>query len=135
MDISNLEINQSDLSGELATNASKFAYVSERFVQALGEYDKAQVELDRQYAQLDSQIRENAQAEGKKLTERLIENEIKLNENYSHFQSKLLTARTKKELLKSLRDAWSTRSDSLMKLVSVSKDEHSKTISLSAYSK
>jgi len=133
MDISNLNINQSDLTNELATNASNFAYVSERYVQAMGEHDKAQLELERLYAQLDADIRERAVADGKKLTEKLIESEISLNDSYYHCQQKLLQTKTKRELLKSLREAWGIRSDSLMKLVSVYKDEQVKTFNLSDY--
>jgi len=115
LDIRKLEISD-DIDKELATQSAIYMYVAEQAITAEAEYEKLKFKLEEYEVTLDKNIREALEQEGKKTTEKMLENEIKRNKMYQKLRSKLIELRAKRDLLKNLKEAWYMRKDMLVQI-------------------
>ncbi len=122
-DYKNLVIDRENINEEIATQASKFLYIAELCCSMQGKYDIAQKELEDLRVQIDSEVREDARNNEIKLTEKAIEVKIKLDVTYSKKTFDLINLKTKTNLLKSLKEAWSMRGNNLSLIVKTMHDE------------
>ena len=111
-----LKINENNLDAELSEQASKFLHIAEKAVQAEKEYQDWKLQVETLEVNLDKQIREQFEAEGKKITEKQVEMEVKSNRVYQEARKKLIELSAKRDLLKNLRDAWYMRKDLLIQM-------------------
>lgn len=109
-------INQADIGGEMQKQPAHFFYIAEQAVQAEAMFETGKFKLDQTVATLDSQIREKAANEGKKLTEKLIEKEVELHPSYKDAKVHLIKAKANKEMWKAKREAWYQRKDMLVQM-------------------
>jgi hypothetical protein len=73
-------------------------------------------EMDERTAKIDAMVRESLTAEGKKATEKMVEQGIIGNLEYQKMQRQLIRLRTEREMLKALKEAWHMRKDMLIQL-------------------
>ena len=118
-----LSIDTTDISNELATQAEKFVFVAEKFFHFQGQYDLSQRRLEELYAQLDGEVRREAENSGKKITEKAIEAQIKLNPIYKQKQEEVIKLKIQVGLLKSLKEAWIMRGENIHALARNMRDE------------
>ncbi len=106
------------LSGNLAddfSNQAKYvAIIGFGYERALRLVAQLEVQLDRIYALCDARARNNALVENRKVTEKIIEGEVKTSEEYQLHQNKLLEARYQSGILKTLKEALVHKKDALV---------------------
>ncbi len=111
-----LKINEHDLSKELSMHAANYMYVADQAVRAEAVYDTKKYNLDQLAAELDSQVRIKAEADGKKVTEKAIEKEVEKHPSFKNAKLALIKAKAERNLLKANQEAWYQRKDSLIQL-------------------
>jgi hypothetical protein len=111
-----VDIDESDLSEELCKQAARFIFVAEKYVAAEGRYMAFKTEMDERTAKIDAMVRESLTAEGKKATEKMVEQGVIGNLEYQKMQRQLIRLRTEREMLKALKEAWYMRKDMLIQL-------------------
>ena len=93
----------------------------DNYVQNLASFcknrDEIKVAMERLYANLDGIVREAASAEGKKITENMIQNEIIRNLQYADLQQKYIDACAKVKEAEIIREDFQQRKDMLKLLV------------------
>jgi len=115
-DLRNVAINKTDLSDELCKQAANYLFVAEKSIEAEEAYERQKLTLKEFEAQLDAEIRAKALAEGKKLTETSIENEILRNADRGAMAVKLIQLGAIKDRIRAIREAWHMRKDLLIQL-------------------
>lgn len=113
-----IEIDEANLSSELSTHAAKMVFVAEEAVRAQLAYDQFKLKAAELAARIDMEVRQEAEAEGKKLTEKAIENRVACDENYKKATMHLLGLKAHAEMMKARREAWKERGSMLVQLSS-----------------
>lgn len=114
--MSDIKIDEHNLSMEMANQAANFLYVSEQAVKAEAVYDTVKFSADQLVAELDREIRTKAAGEGKKITEKQIEMEVELEPRNREMRLKVIKAKAEKDMLRAKRDAWYQRKDMLVQM-------------------
>ena len=115
-DFRNLEIDQTNLDKELATQAARYLFVAEKAVGAELEYELYKVKLTQLEAQLDGRFRLEAQEKGEKVTEAGLLKMIDRDEAHNRASIVLLKLKANKEVLRALKESWYQRKDMLIQL-------------------
>jgi len=110
------EIDETNLDEELAKQASMFVYYAELAVKTEKEYQQFKMEAEEIGALIAKQIREEYENEGKKLTEKLLEQEVITNPKNKIVRQKLLDLQAKRDLAKVLKEGWHMRKDMLIQI-------------------
>ena len=108
-----LKIDPNDLDTACLRQPVLFDIYSQNLVSLTKYRDELKLSLDKTSARLDGVIREAASAEGRKLTETMIQNEITRNLQYEDLQRKHLNACAEVEEMKAIKDAFLQRRDML----------------------
>ena len=108
-----LKIDANDLDTACLRQPVLFDIYSQNLVVLAKYRDELKLSLDQTSARLDGIIREAASAEGKKITETMIQNEITRNLQYEDLQHKYLNACAEVEEMKAIKDAFLQRRDML----------------------
>ena len=112
----NLEIDEANLSKELSQHSAKFVYVAEQAVKAALACEEFKLKVKELYAILDRDARALAEADGKKTTEKQIENAVLTNEDYKKASMHLLQLQANAEILKGRKEGWRERGAMLVQL-------------------
>jgi hypothetical protein len=119
----NIAINGEDLDREICLQPANHLFVSELSVAADQQYELFKVQAQQLYASIDSQVREEAAAAGKKITEAAVTMQIERHDDYRRAQKTLMGLRGRRELLRALRESWKMRSDLVMELSRRQRDQ------------
>lgn len=111
-----IRIDRMNLSEEFADHSRRFAWYSTAYELSVDHETRLKALVDRAYAQLDTLIRANAEANGIKLTEKRVENAVITHHEYVDIQDQLFDAKLQTGLLKSARDAMMHRKDALVSI-------------------
>jgi len=111
-----LYINRTDLSVEFAEHSERFAYYSTCFELAADKLRRLEINLKRQYAVLDIQKRQEAHLSGLKMTEKMVENSVIIDDTYVAMQDECMEAERELGVLKAARDAMAARKEMLVSL-------------------
>jgi hypothetical protein len=118
-----LDIDEANLSQELTTHSSKFAWVAEQAINAALQYDDFKFKVDKLYALIDKTIRDAAEADKRKMSEKKIEGEILTSEQYGEAINHLNRLRAHREVRKAKREAFRERGSMLVQLASTKRAE------------
>lgn len=118
-----LEIDKTSLDSELSKQPANYLYVSEKAVQSELEYDSFKLKVEQLEVIIDKKIRDEAEAESKKITEKYVEQEIARNPSYREAREKLLQLKAQKEMLRALREAFFMRKDMIIQLAIAQRSE------------
>ncbi len=108
-----LEIDINDLDSCCVNQPVLFDMYSQKLIPLYKKRDEIKLLMDQTYAKLDGIIRESASAEGKKLTEVKIANEININPQYNDLQIKYLNICNEIKSLEIIKEAFQQRKDML----------------------
>jgi len=109
-------INEAYLSQEFSTQAAMYVELITNYNRAETEHMKAKANLERIYAEVDQDIRDELAVNGKKYTETVVKSLVLLEEDYIEEQQYALHASKKYMLLKQLLKAMEMRADMLISL-------------------
>ena len=123
MDEFGLKIDDANLSIELATHAEKFAYEAEQAIGADLKHAEFSMKVDELYSMVDREVRARAEADGKKITEKVVENEVKASEQYKKAALHLLKLKAHRDIMKSRREAWKERGSMLVQMSAMKRAE------------
>lgn len=112
-----LRIDEHNLDEECLKQPVLFEIYTQKLTPLYKLRDELKLEVERFSAKLDGIIRESASAEGKKLTETTIQNEIIRNPQYSDLQIKYIKVCTEIKEGEVVRDSFQQRRDMLKLLV------------------
>jgi len=111
-----IEIDEANLAKELAQHSAKLVFVAEQAVGAQLAHDEFKLKVKELYALIDRDTRLLAETDGKKLTEKMVENAIMLNEDYKKASRHLLKLQANADILKYRKEAWRERGSMLVQL-------------------
>ena len=112
-----LKIDESELDECCLRQPVLFDHYTQNLTSFYKYRDEVKLAVEQIYARLDGIIREAASAEGKKLTEAMVQNEITRNLQYADLQQKYLNACSDVKEAEVIRDAFQQRRDMLKLLV------------------
>lgn len=118
-----LFINRTDLTGEFARHAERYAFYSTCYELASARVEILQANLERLYAKLDSEKRGEFSGSGQKVTEKVIEGAVLQDTRYVDFLGKLLEAKEACGVLKAAMTSMQHRKDMLIQLGSAARAE------------
>jgi hypothetical protein len=116
-----LNINSSNLDNEFCKHPKLMAIYGFAYEQANSYANKLEVDLERMYAALDHEVRVTSLVNGEKVTEKIVENKIIIDERYLLLQNKLLDAQAQAGMLKAAKDAVSHKRDMIIQIGSLEK--------------
>lgn len=108
-----LKIDEHNLDEECLKQPALFEIYTQKLNPLYKLRDELKLEVERFAANLDGLIREAASAEGKKITETMIQNEIIRNVQYGDLQQKYIKVCTEIKEGEVIRDAFQQRRDML----------------------
>ena len=114
--LADLHINRADLSTEFAEHSRKYGWYSTAYEIASDVEQRLKADLEKAYAILDVQARNNLTAAGVKPTEAKVKNLIITHKEYLQKQDEYFSAKTEAALIKAARDAMIHRKDCLISL-------------------
>jgi hypothetical protein len=114
--LEDLKINRADLSTEFSDHPKKYGWYSTAYEIALDEEQRAKAGLERAYAILDVQARNNMTAAGVKPTENKVKNVVITHKEYVEKQDDYFSKKSEAALIKAARDAMIHRKDCLVSL-------------------
>jgi len=109
-----LSINPEKINDELARQPTLYAHWGMLHVMATGRKDAYKRKMDEKAAQVSLEFRRANQ--GKRVTEKEIENELLINRDYGPAQDDYYSAKTDEDALKVAREAFHQRKDMLVTL-------------------
>lgn len=112
-----LKIDEHNLDEECLKQPVLFEMYSQKLTPLYKLRDSIKLETEQFSAKLDGVVRESASAEGKKLTEAMVQNEIARNSQYMDLQQKYLKVCAEIKENEVIRDAFQQRRDMLKLLV------------------
>lgn len=112
-----LEIDQNDLDTCCLRQPVLFDQYAQALTPLYKKRDELKLMIDQTNARLDGVIREAASADGKKITETMIQNEIIRNPQYEDLQQKFINIYAEIKEAEIIRDAFNQRKDMLKLLV------------------
>jgi len=122
-DYRSLEIDEANLSKEMAEQPAKFMRVCEMYCRAMGNYDVARHKQKGLYAMLDGEIRDKARQDGEKITEKAIEFKIEVNPTYSARSAETIRLKVQMEITRGLKESWHMRNDSIQAMARSQREE------------
>ena len=123
-----LEIDQHDLDTCCLRQPVLFDIYAQNLTPLYKLRDEIKLEIERFSAKLDGIIRESASAEGKKITENMVQNEIIRNAQYADLQQKFINICAEIKESEVIRDAFSQRKDMLRLLVELYNGQYWATV-------
>jgi hypothetical protein len=111
-----IKIDEADLARELAEHSSKLVYAAEQAVKVSLQYEEFKLKVDELYALLDRDTRAAAELAGKKITEKVVENTILLNEDYQKASRHLIQLKAQADIMRYRKEAWRERGSMLVQL-------------------
>lgn len=111
-----IEIDEANLGKELAEHSAKFVYAAEMSIKASLTTEDFKLKVKELYALIDRDVRASAEADGKKITEKQVENAVLLNEDYKKASRHLLQLQANADILKARKEAWRERGSMLVQL-------------------
>lgn len=114
--LSDLDINQEDLSTEFSKQPSSYARYAVQLAQAERLFGKAAAVREQMYAILDKEYRLAAQLDNKKPTEPQLKALIEMDEDFVAVLEDELNAKYNYKVLKAIVDSWYMRADMLVSL-------------------
>lgn len=108
-----LKIDENDLDEECLKQPVLFEHYTQKLTPLYELRDEIKLEVERFAAKLDGVIREAASADGKKITETMIQNEIIRNIQYCDLQQKYIKVCTEVKEGEIIRDSFQQRRDML----------------------
>lgn len=108
-----LKIDEHNLDEECLKQPVLFEHYTQKLTPLYKLRDELKLEVERFAAKLDGIIRESASAEGKKITETMVQSEIIRNTQYSDLQQKYIKVCTEIKEGEVIRDAFQQRRDML----------------------
>ena len=121
--MSDIKIDEHNLSMEMAMQAANFLYVAEQAAKAEAVYDTTKFAMDQLVAELDMEVREKAATDGKKITEKLVEMEVERDQRHKSMKLRVIKAKAEMSMVKAKRDAWYQRKDMLIQLAIKERNE------------
>ena len=112
-----LKIDQSELDECCLRQPVLFDHYTQKLSSLYKYRDEVKLAVEQMSARLDGIIREAASAEGKKLTEAMVQNEITRNLQYADLQQKYVNICSDVKEAEVIRDAFQQRRDMLKLLV------------------
>lgn len=114
-----LKIDVNNLDIELVDQPNRFFHAGQQYSLAVSRRDRKDTELDILKAVLDKEIREDADANGDKITEAQIKAAIQRDKEHRQLTKQYLDAKQEAEEWQSLRDSYQQRSYVLKDLVAL----------------
>jgi len=111
-----LTFSQHNLNDAMMNQASLYSFYSSCSAKAQLQADRMKVEVERVEAQIDNELREEANQDGKKVTEALLAKQIRLDPRYQRAVSNHNEAKMVASMTKSTTDAFAQRRDMLVQL-------------------
>ena len=121
--MSDIKIDEHNLSMEMAMQAANFLYVAEQAAKAEAVYDTTKLTMEQAVAELDMEVREKAATDGKKITEKLVEMEVERDQRCKDIKLRVIKAKAEMNMVKAKRDAWYQRKDMLIQLAIKERNE------------
>ncbi len=112
-----LKIDEHNLDEECLHQPVLFEMYTQKLTPLYKLRDELKLEVERFAAKLDGVIRESASAEGKKITETMIQNEIVRNPQYTDLQAKYIKVCAEVKEGEVVRDAFNQKKDMLKLMV------------------
>lgn len=109
IDKSILNIDKHKLDMECETHANTLFSISEEVVEAQEKRDAYKVLVEETYAQVDADLRANANNKGEKITEAKLANSILLDNSYKMVYNTYLEAKAEYDKLYALKEAYISR--------------------------
>ncbi len=113
---SDIEINEDDLNNEFKTQASKFDFYARAEAMAKAKAMSAKARLEVVDAEMTKKIRERLALEGTKPTEKMIQSEVILSDEYQAAQRALIDANQVADIARGAKDAFVQRRDMLIQI-------------------
>lgn len=120
---SELKIDSENLSEELANQAATYVYHAEKAVSAEAEYNSFKTRVGELYAMLDKEVRAQAEADKKKITEKVVENTILQHKDYKAALDHLGRLKANMDILKARREGMRERGAMLVQMCSMKRTE------------
>lgn len=114
--LSEIQINQDDLSNEFAMQASKYAYVAQLSAYASSDVKEFKIRLEELEAQKDKYYRSTLAGTGAKVTEGMIASYVTSDPEITVIKRELLKAEETSDLIKAIESAYRMRSDMLIQI-------------------
>lgn len=114
-----LEIDKFDLDNELVQQPEYYHEVSENYALSMSLRDEAKDDMEKIWAEKDKEIREDAAAEGNKITENQISNQIKMDDDYITAQKYYIKAREATNKWSALKDSFHQRAHAMREVVTL----------------
>lgn len=111
-----VSVNATDLDSVMMDHASMYVHYGMNTVNARRQYDRIKNAVEILEAKLDAEYRDLLAAEGKKVTEKMIENAIKCDKRYSAAHSKQIEAHTIWKLCEVAENALIQRKDLILEI-------------------
>jgi hypothetical protein len=111
-----LKINTLDLDQALIEQPEAFYRISQAYTQAVSIRDQAHENCKRVDAEVDLAIRDHLAQQGLKTTEKVIDSEVKTNDDHIEAYREYLEAKTTAEKLQALKESFIQRSYMLREL-------------------
>jgi hypothetical protein len=111
-----LHIDNANIAEAYLTHSNKFAFYATAYELALDHETRMKARLDQVYALLDEQARQELQAKGLKVTEKMVENVVITSDDYKTTQERYFEAKKNTGLLRASKDAMMARKDMLVSL-------------------
>jgi hypothetical protein len=127
-----LFINRTDLSGEFARHAERYAFYATCFELASMRVEQYKAAQQKLYAILDQEKRGELANSGVKTTEKVVENKILMDDRYVAIQEELLDAQGQMGVLKAAMVSMQHRKDMLIQLGSAARAEMAADVSMKA---
>ena len=127
VDIRMFEINETNLSQELARQAAQYAWLATLAVEAESDMVRKAAMREREYANIDLDFRDEMRASGEKCTEGMIRAVVTTDEDYMAAVEAENAAKYQYQLLKMLVRAMEQRANMLISLGAYLRHEESMT--------
>ena len=118
-----LKIDEANLSREMSEQSSIYFSVAEEAISAELKYNEFKLQVSELYAMVDGETRALAEADGKKITEKLVENSVLQNANYKKARNHLLKLKANMDIFKARKDAFGQRSVMLSNICAMKRTE------------
>tara|TARA_R110000851_G_C13102760_1_gene569365 strand:- start:99919 stop:100434 length:516 start_codon:yes stop_codon:yes gene_type:complete len=122
-----------DINGAMMEHASLFAYYTVLSAKASHQLNNFKMLVDLQSSKIDKEIRDNAAAEGIKLTEAKITNAIKCDARYVKAQQTLNEASMASDIARGAVESFRHRRDMLVQIGKDARDERSAKLAIAGY--
>lgn len=127
-----LRFSDVDLSNAMMEQAALFAYYAAALSRATRQREEFERVIDLTAAKLDRKVRERLTAEGVKITEALIEKEIRRHSLMAQLNKAMLEAREVENNVKAIVEAFRHRRDMLVQIGATAREERKGELRITA---